>query len=94
MCINIAELKAQKWSKFFVLLSYIVAVLPLFYISFVTLLWMCSRREFGRRMIERVRGWITENRRQMVLTGSEESLPDRLINPDEYEEDLTDPIDV
>ena len=94
VCINIAELKAQKWSKFFVLLSYIVAVLPLFYISFVTLLWMCSRREFGRRMIERVRGWITENRRQMVLTGSEESLPDRLINPDEYEEDLTDPIDV
>ena len=45
-------------------------------------------------MIERVHGWITENRRQMVLTGSEESLPDRLINPDEYEEDLTDPIDV
>ena len=87
-------MKAQKWSKFFVLLSYIVAVLPLFYISFVTLLWMRSRREFGRRMIERVREWITENRRQMVLTGSEESLPDRLINPDEYEEDLTDPIDV
>ena len=45
-------------------------------------------------MIERVHGWITENRRQMVATGSEESLPDRLINPDEYEEDLTDPIDV
>ena len=90
VCINIADLKAQKWSKFFVLLSYIVAVLPLFNISFVTLLWMCSRRQFGRRMIERVHGWITENRRQMVLTGSEESLPDRLINPDEHEEDLTE----
>ena len=41
-------------------------------------------------MIGRVRGWITENQRQIVATGSEESLPDRLINPDEYEEDLTD----
>ena len=94
VCINIANLKAQKWSKFFVSLSYLLGVLPLFYISFVTLLWMCSRRQFGRRMIGRVHRWITENRRQMVATGSLESLPDRLINPDEYEEDLTDPIDV
>ena len=45
-------------------------------------------------MIGRVRVWITENQSQMVATGSEESLPDRLINPDEYKEDLTDPIDV
>ena len=94
VCINIAELKAQKWSKVFTLLSYIVAVLPLFYISFVTLHWMCSQREFGRRMIGRVHGWIAENHRQMVAADSEESLPDRLINPDEYEEDLTDPIAV
>ena len=91
VCTNIAELKAHKWSKFFASLSYIVGVLPLFYVSFVTLHWMCSRREFWRRMIGRVHGWIAGNRRQMVAAGSEESLPDRLINPDEYEEDLTDP---
>ena len=94
VCINIANLKAQKWSMFFVSLSYIVAVLSLFYISFVTLLWMCSRRVFGRSMIERVHRWITENQRQMVATGSLKSLPDRLINPEEYEEDLTDPVTV
>ena len=92
--INIAELKAHKWSKFFTSLAYIVAVLPLFYISFVTLHWMCSQREFGRRMIGRVYGWIGGNRRQSFAAGSEESLPDRLINPDEYEEDLTDPVAV
>ena len=92
--INIADLKAHKWSKFFASLAYIVAVLPLFYISFVTLLWMCSQREFGRRMIGRVHGWIGGNRRQSFAAGSEESLPDRLINPDEYEEDLTDPVAV
>ena len=92
--INIADLKARKWSKFFASLAYIVAVLPLFYISFVTLHWMCSQREFGRRMIGRVYGWIGGNRRQSFAAGSEESLPDRLINPDEYEEDLTDPVAV
>ena len=96
VCINIAELKAHKWSRFLVALSYIVGVLPLFYVSFVTLHWMYSRREFGRRMIGRVHGWIAGiNRRQMVATGSVEYLPDRLINPDEYEEeDLTDPVAV
>ena len=94
VCINIAELKAHKWSKFFASLSYILGVLPLFYISFVTLHWMCSQRVFGQRMIGRVHGWIAGNRRQIVATGSVESLPDRLINPEEYEEDLADPIAV
>ena len=92
--INIAELKARKWSKFFTSLAYIVGVLPLFYISFVTLYWMCFRREFWRRMIGRVHGWIARNRRQMVATDSVDSLPDRLINPEEYEEDLANPVAV
>jgi len=55
---------------------------------------MCSQRQFGQRMIRRLRSRIEENRRQMVAAGSEESLPDRLINPEEYEEDLTDPVAV
>ena len=78
--------------KVFFLLSLIVGVVPLFYISVVTLHWMCSRRRFGQRMIGRVHGWIAGNRRQMVAIGSDESFPDRLINPDEYEENLTDPV--
>ena len=46
-------------------------------------------------MIGRVHGWIAESHKQMVATaGSEESLPDRLVNPEEYEEDLTDPVAV
>ena len=95
VCINIAEWKTHKWSRLLFALSYIVGVLPLFYVSFVTLDWMYSRREFWRRMIGRVHGWIAKNHRQMVATGSVESLPDRLINSDEYEEeDLTDPVAV
>jgi len=94
VCVIFAKLEAHKWIKFFTSLSYIVGVLPLFYISFITLHWMCSRMQFGQRMIRRLRSRIEENRRQMVAAGSEESLPDRLINPEEYEEDLTDPVAV
>ena len=92
VCISITELKAHKWRKLFASLSYIVGVLPLFYASFITLHWMCSRRQFGQRMIGRARSWVEENRQQMAVAGSEESLPDRLINPEGYEEDLTDPL--
>ena len=86
VCIVISGLKAHKWQKWSLVISFIIAVLPLFYISFVTLHWMCSQRQFGRRMIGRAHTWIGGNNRQMVAAGLEESLPDRLINPNEYEE--------
>ena len=92
VCVTIAGLKAHRWQKYFLILSFIVAVIPLFYISFVTLHWMCSQRQFGQRMTEGVRDWINESRRHIRAAGSEESLPDRLINPDEYEDDLTNPV--
>ena len=94
VCINTAGRKAHRWLMFSFSLAFIVAVLPLFYISVVTLHWMCSRRPYGQRMIGRVHGWIAENHGQMVAAGSEESLPNRLINPEEYDEDLTDPVAV
>ena len=94
VCITIAGLKAHQLVTTFLLLTFIVELLPLFYVSCVTLHWMCSRGQFGRRMVGRVCDWIGRNRRQSFAAGSEESLPDRLINPDEYEEDLTDPVAV
>ena len=94
VCSIIAGQEARRWLKFSISLAFIVAVLPLFYISAVTLHWMCSQRPFGQRMIGRVHGWIAENHGQMVAAGSEESLPNRLINPEEYDEDLTDPVAV
>ena len=94
VCIDLAGQEAHRWLKFSILHAFIVAVVPLIYISVVTLHWMCSRRPCWQRMIGRVHGWITENQRQMVATGLDESFPDRLINPDEYEENLTDPVAV
>ena len=42
----------------------------------------------------RVCEWIGRRHRQMVAAGSEEFLPDRLINPEEYEKDLMNPVAV
>ena len=94
VCITIAGLKAHRWQKWLLALLFIVVTLPLFYIFFIALHWICSRRQFGQRMIGRVRGWIRERHRQTIAADLEESLPDRLIHPDEYEEDLTDPVAV
>jgi len=89
--IDVTGMTAQRWLNILVVLSFIVGVPPLFYISFVTLHWMCCRRKFTQRMIRQVCVWIRRNKRQMI-TDVEESLPDRLVNPAEYEEDLTDPV--
>ena len=94
VCIIIAGLESHSWLKFSVPLAFTVALLPLFYISFVTLHWMCSRRHHGRRVMRKVCEWIGVRHRQMGAAGSEEFLPDRLIHPDEYEEDLMDPVAV
>ena len=69
-----------------------MCVLPLFYISFVTLHWICYRRQVGQRVVGKIRGWIRGNTRQMITADSEESLPDRLVNPAKYDEDLTAPV--
>ena len=87
VCSIIAGREAHRLLKFSISLTFIVAVLPYLH-------WMCSQRPFGQRMLGRVHSWTVENHRQMVTAGSEESLPNRLINPEEYEENLTDPIAV
>ena len=69
--------------------SYTEGMLPLF--SFI---YPLLDVEFGQRMIGRVHGWIAENHRQMIFTCSVESLPDRLINSEEYDEDFTDQVAV
>ena len=42
VCIDLAGQEAHRWLKFSILLAFIVAVVPLIYISVVTLHWMCS----------------------------------------------------
>jgi len=91
-CVTLTGLQLHRLLKSAMLLSFVIGVLPLFYVSFVTLRWMCSRKEFGQRMRKRIRDLIRENHRQLSGSAIEESLPDRLINPNEYEEDCENPV--
>ena len=75
-------------------LLFILSVLPLFYISFVILHWICCQRKVAQRMARKIHGWIGRNTGRMIITDSDQSLPDRLINPAEYEEELTAPVAV
>ena len=52
-------------------------------------------KAIGQRMIGRVHGWIAETiGKLMVAAGSEKSLPNRLINLEEYNVNLTDSVAV
>ena len=90
-CITLTGLLLDRLNHAAMILSFFVGALPLFYMSFVFLCWLCSRKDFGQRVTRRIRGWIRENSRQLSVTGLEESLPHRLINPGEYE-DITNSV--
>jgi len=92
VCVVLASLKALKWITFSIILVIAVGVVPLFYITFVTVHWVCTQRELGQRVIMKIRHWIRKDPRRIVAADSEESLPDRLINPAEYDEDMTNPV--
>jgi len=92
VCVVLASLKALKWITFSIILVIAVGVVPLFYITFVTVHWVCTRRELGQRVIMKIRHWIRKDPRRIVAADSEESLPDRLINPAEYDEDMSNPV--
>ena len=82
----IAALRAHTFQGAMSILFVVVAVLPLFYIFFIVLHWLCFRCEIGQRCISRFQvwmKWILPNR-SMVQSISEESLPDRLLSTEGY----------
>ena len=91
VCIALSHLKTHKWLIFSIILAFILGVVPLFYLAFVTIHWLCIQREIGQRAMKKLCCWIQKDPRQTVVLDSEESLPDRLINPAEYEEDISNP---
>ena len=86
--VDLTSVKAHKWLMFSIVLAFLVGLVPLFYIPFVTLHWVCTQREFGRRVIMKIRGWIRKDPQQMIVAGFGESLSDRLVNS---AEDMTTP---
>ena len=66
------------------IISYLVAALPLLYLVAILLHWICSRRGIGRRLVQSVKRQIGSVCRRAHSTGLEESLPDRVINHHDY----------
>ena len=81
LCVNIAAVKIHRLLKFSVLLSCLVGTLPLLYIVVISLYWICSRRRIGRTLFQSIK---TRIKRGKCGTGIEDSLPDRLVNPQLY----------
>ena len=85
---DLTSWNAHKWVMFSIVFAFLAAAVLFFYIPFVTLHWLCTQREFGRRVIMKIRGWIQKDPRRMSVAGLGESLSDRLVNP---AEDMTTP---
>ena len=56
MCVELTSSKDHRYQYLSQVVSAMVAVLPLFYITAITLYWMCSRTMIGRNLIRKIRG--------------------------------------
>ena len=69
-----------------------LAIVPLIYMTCVTLYWICSRMRQGRQCFSRVRAW--RRGYNNINSDMEDSLPHRVHNPDQYPVgSLQDPVD-
>ena len=85
LCLNLASLKDYRYKTTSIVASVVVGILPLFYITAITLHWVCSRTMIGRNMIRKIRGWV-HHQPSLPLQGvnDEEHLPHRLSRPEQY----------
>ena len=81
---NTAAVKARYLLKASVIVSILLAVLPLLYLVVIFLRWICSRNKVVQKLVQRIKRRACN---QTHGTGLEESLPDRLINPCFYQDD-------
>ena len=84
VCLSLAAVKAHNLVKVFVVVLFLVAASPLLYLIVIFLCWICSRREIGQRLVLKIKSQIRRRCRRAHGTVLEESLPDRLVNPQLY----------
>ena len=93
LCLELASLKDHRYQYSSQVVSAVVAVLPLFYITAVTLHWVCSRTKIGRNIIRKIQGCVQyQPSLQLQDTNDEDTLPHRLSNPEQYSSSLEDPV--
>ena len=95
LCLELASLKDHRYQYSSQVVSAVVAVLPLFYITAITLHWMCSRTKIGHNIIRKIQGCVQHQPfLQLQGTNNEDALPHRLSNPEQYSSSLEDPVAV
>ena len=81
-----AQAKGRYLLVISVIVSYLVAALPLLYLGVIFLHWICSRRGIGQRLFQSIKSRMQRFCRRAHGIGLEESLPDRVINLHLYQD--------
>ena len=85
LCLEVASLKDHRYTSTSKVAMTVVAILPLFYITAITLHWLCSRTKIGRNMIRKIQGCVQHRpSSQLQDVNDEDFLPHRLSNPEQY----------
>ena len=91
--VELTSLKDHRYQYSSQVVSAVVAVLPLFYITAITLHWLCSRTKIGQNVIRKIQGCVQHQPSlQLQDTNDEDTLPHRLSNPEQYSSSLEDPV--
>lgn len=78
---GIASVKARFYTTSAYIAAIAVSLIPLIYMTCLSFHWIFSRRRFGITLMRRLKAW-----RRSGYNWAEDSLPDRIINPDMYNE--------
>ena len=93
MCLELASMKDHRYKYSSQVVSAVIAILPLFYITAITLHWVCSRTKIGQNVIRKTQGCFQcQPPSQLQDTNNKDSLPHRLSNPEHYSSSLEEPV--
>ena len=78
---GLASIKARFFTNGCYVVALLIGIIPLIYMTCLSLHWIFTRRRWGRTLINRLRAWKRGYH-------SIDDLPDRILHPDNYEQGL------
>ena len=95
ICINIAQEKTFEFIYFSAILSFIVALVPLVYMTFVVLRWLFKHSKAIGRGLKTLRTKIrgicgNSSEYEFLDSGDHATVPHRMDHPEDYREDIQD----
>ena len=74
LCYELAALKDHRYKFTSVLVTVVVGIAPLLYITAITLYWMCSQSKIGRNIIKKIERWFHHQPSLHLQSANEEDL--------------------